>query len=107
MTAGNRLFHHIVESDRVGTYILQEMNKQKLPGNKSQMFLPFFWGGGESCKGFKNFPVPRFVDTILFYFWSQYLDPADVYLLSQTGSYLDIKNLKKYNIFKQLFEIKS
>ena len=47
MTAGNRLFHHIVESDRVGTYILKEMNKQKLPGNKPQMFLPFFgWVGG-------------------------------------------------------------
>ena len=34
VTAGNRLFHHIVESDRVGTYILKEMNKLKLPGIK-------------------------------------------------------------------------
>ena len=34
VTAGNRLFHHIVESDRVGTYILKEMNKLKLPGKK-------------------------------------------------------------------------
>lgn len=32
VTAGNRLFHHIVESDFVGTQILKEMNKQKLPG---------------------------------------------------------------------------
>ena len=35
VTAGNRLFHHIVESDRVGTYILKEMNKAKLPGTLS------------------------------------------------------------------------
>jgi len=38
VTAGNRLFHHIVESDRVGTYILKEMNKQKLPGEVT--FMP-------------------------------------------------------------------
>jgi len=34
VTAGNRLFHHIVESDRVGTYILKEMN-QLSGGQKS------------------------------------------------------------------------
>lgn len=33
-----RLFHHIVESDRVGTQILKEMNKQKLPGEVT--FMP-------------------------------------------------------------------
>lgn len=38
VTAGNRLFHHIVESDRVGTQILKEMNKQKLPGEVT--FMP-------------------------------------------------------------------
>ena len=38
MTAGNRLFHHIVESDRVGTQILKEMNKLKLPGEVT--FMP-------------------------------------------------------------------
>jgi len=38
VTAGNRLFHHIVESDRIGTYILKEMNKQKLPGEVT--FMP-------------------------------------------------------------------
>ncbi|KAG7164185.1 structural maintenance of chromosomes protein 3-like [Homarus americanus] len=32
VTAGNKLFHHIVESDKIGTQILKEMNKQKLPG---------------------------------------------------------------------------
>lgn len=38
VTAGNRLFHHIVESDFVGTQILKEMNKQKLPGEVT--FMP-------------------------------------------------------------------
>ncbi|XP_018019666.1 structural maintenance of chromosomes protein 3 isoform X1 [Hyalella azteca] len=38
VTAGSRLFHHIVESDRVGTQILKEMNKQKLPGEVT--FMP-------------------------------------------------------------------
>ncbi|XP_071448386.1 structural maintenance of chromosomes protein 3 [Hetaerina americana] len=38
VTAGNRLFHHIVESDRVGTQILKEMNRQKLPGEVT--FMP-------------------------------------------------------------------
>lgn len=32
VTAGNRMFHHIVESDRVGTEILKIMNQEKLPG---------------------------------------------------------------------------
>ncbi|KAH9640664.1 hypothetical protein HF086_010542 [Spodoptera exigua] len=35
VTAGNRLFHHIVESDTVGTKILKEMNRQSLPGEVS------------------------------------------------------------------------
>lgn len=38
VTAGNRLFHHIVESDRDGTHILKEMNKLKLPGEVT--FMP-------------------------------------------------------------------
>lgn len=38
MTAGNRLFHHIVESDTVGTKILKEMNRQNLPGEVT--FMP-------------------------------------------------------------------
>jgi structural maintenance of chromosome 3 (chondroitin sulfate proteoglycan 6) len=39
VTAGNRLFHHIVESDRVDTVILKEMNKFKLPGEVTCMPL--------------------------------------------------------------------
>ncbi|KAK8741259.1 hypothetical protein OTU49_002582 [Cherax quadricarinatus] len=38
VTAGNKLFHHIVESDKIGTQILKEMNKQKLPGEVT--FMP-------------------------------------------------------------------
>ena len=33
-----RLFHHVVDSDKVGTQILKEMNKQKLPGEVT--FMP-------------------------------------------------------------------
>lgn len=38
VTAGNRLFHHVIESDMVGTQILKEMNRQKLPGEVT--FMP-------------------------------------------------------------------
>lgn len=38
VTAGNKLFHHIVNSDKIGTHILKEMNKQKLPGEVT--FMP-------------------------------------------------------------------
>lgn len=38
VTAGNRLFHHVIESDKVGTQILKEMNRQKLPGEVT--FMP-------------------------------------------------------------------
>lgn len=38
VTAGNRLFHHIVETDKFGTKILKEMNNQRLPGEVT--FMP-------------------------------------------------------------------
>ncbi|GJQ71626.1 hypothetical protein Trydic_g11325 [Trypoxylus dichotomus] len=38
VTAGNRLFHHVIDSDKVGTQILKEMNRQKLPGEVT--FMP-------------------------------------------------------------------
>ena len=38
VTAGNRMFHHIVESDRVGTEILKQMNHEKLPGEVRKTF---------------------------------------------------------------------
>jgi structural maintenance of chromosome 3 (chondroitin sulfate proteoglycan 6) len=34
----HRLFFHIVETDQVGTQILKEMNRQKLPGEAN--FMP-------------------------------------------------------------------
>lgn len=33
-----RLFYHIVETDKIGTKILQEMNRQQLPGEVT--FMP-------------------------------------------------------------------
>lgn len=38
VTAGNRLFHHVVDTDVIGTQILKEMNRQKLPGEVN--FMP-------------------------------------------------------------------
>lgn len=38
VTAGNRLFHHIVDTDRTGTKILEEMNRLRLPGEVT--FMP-------------------------------------------------------------------
>lgn len=38
VTAGGRLFHHVVDSDRTGTAILQEMNRKGLPGEVT--FMP-------------------------------------------------------------------
>ncbi|XP_053407291.1 structural maintenance of chromosomes protein 3-like [Mercenaria mercenaria] len=38
VTAGGRLFHHIVDSDQTGTAILKEMNRQHLPGEVT--FMP-------------------------------------------------------------------
>lgn len=38
VTSGNKLFYHIVENDRTGTKILQQMNRQQLPGEIT--FMP-------------------------------------------------------------------
>lgn len=38
VTSGGRLFFHIVESDRIGTQILKEINNQRLPGEVT--FMP-------------------------------------------------------------------
>lgn len=38
VTAGGRLFHHIVDNDKTGTAILQEMNRLHLPGEVT--FMP-------------------------------------------------------------------
>ncbi|CAG9856359.1 unnamed protein product [Phyllotreta striolata] len=38
VTAGNRLFHHVVDTDMIGTQLLKEMNRQSLPGEVN--FMP-------------------------------------------------------------------
>ena len=38
MCLHGRLFHHIVDTDRTGTKILQEMNRLRLPGEVT--FMP-------------------------------------------------------------------
>ena len=38
VTAGNKLFFHVVKTDHVGTAILKEMNRQHLPGEVN--FMP-------------------------------------------------------------------
>jgi len=38
VTAGSRLFHHIVDTDRTGTILLKEMNRLHLPGEVT--FMP-------------------------------------------------------------------
>ncbi|XP_046369014.1 structural maintenance of chromosomes protein 3-like [Haliotis rufescens] len=38
VTAGTRLFHHVVDTDKTGTKILQEMNRLRLPGEVT--FMP-------------------------------------------------------------------
>lgn len=38
VTAGNRLFHHIVDNDKTGTRLLTEMNRLRLPGEVT--FMP-------------------------------------------------------------------
>uniref|UniRef100_T1JG50 Structural maintenance of chromosomes protein n=1 Tax=Strigamia maritima TaxID=126957 RepID=T1JG50_STRMM len=38
VTAGNKLFYHVVEADSIGTQILKEMNRQRLPGEVT--FMP-------------------------------------------------------------------
>lgn len=38
VTAGNKLFNHVVKTDEVGSQILKEMNKQSLPGEVT--FMP-------------------------------------------------------------------
>jgi len=38
VTAGSRLFHHLVDTDRTGTILLKEMNRMHLPGEVT--FMP-------------------------------------------------------------------
>jgi len=54
--SGNRLYHHIVETDKFGTKILKEMNSQQLPGEVT--FMPL------NRLHVKNIDYPRTSDAI-------------------------------------------
>lgn len=64
MTAGNKLFHHIVENDKVGTKILQEMNRMKLPGEVT--FMPLNRLHAKDIQ-YPDTPVSQFIYFLLFY----------------------------------------
>merc|ERR1712241_694415 len=86
VTAGNRLFHHIVESDRVGTYILKEMNKQKLPGEVT--FMPL------NRLHVRNIDYPNTKDAIAMVSKLEYSEKYDTALRYIFGRTLICRNLE-------------
>lgn len=87
VTAGNRLFHHIVESDRVGTQILKEMNKQKLPGEVT--FMPL------NRLQFRIHDYPENNDSIPMISKLKYEDKYDKALRYIFGRTLICRNLER------------
>lgn len=86
VTAGNRLFHHIVESDKVGTLILKEMNKQKLPGEVT--FMPL------NRLHVRNIDYPQTKDAIAMVSKLEYEDKYDKALRYIFGRTLICRNLE-------------
>merc|ERR1719412_864813 len=86
VTAGNRLFHHIVESDRVGTYILKEMNKSKLPGEVT--FMPL------NRLHVRNIDYPNTKDAIAMVSKLEYEEKYDTALRYIFGRTLICRNLE-------------
>lgn len=86
VTAGNRLFHHIVESDRVGTYILKEMNKQKLPGEVT--FMPL------NRLHVRHIDYPNTKDAIAMVSKLEYVEKYDTALRYIFGRTLICRNLE-------------
>ncbi|XP_023344565.1 structural maintenance of chromosomes protein 3-like [Eurytemora carolleeae] len=86
VTAGNRLFHHIVESDRVGTYILKEMNKLKLPGEVT--FMPL------NRLNVRNIDYPNTKDAIAMVSKLEYVEKYDRALRYIFGRTLICRNLE-------------
>jgi len=86
VTAGNRLFHHIVESDRVGTYILKEMNKSKLPGEVT--FMPL------NRLHVRNIDYPNTKDAIAMVSKLEYSEKYDTALRYIFGRTLICRNLE-------------
>merc|ERR1719445_402003 len=86
VTAGNRLFHHIVASDKVGTMILKEMNKQKLPGEVT--FMPL------NRLHVRNIDYPQTKDAIAMVSKLEYEDRYDKALRYIFGRTLICRNLE-------------
>ena len=86
VTAGNRLFHHIVASDRVGTHILKEMNKSKLPGEVT--FMPL------NRLHVRNIDYPNTKDAIAMVSKLEYEEKYDTALRYIFGRTLICRNLE-------------
>merc|ERR1711962_869674 len=86
VTAGNRLFHHIVETDRVGTFILKEMNKSKLPGEVT--FMPL------NRLHVRNIDYPNTKDAIAMVSKLEYSEKYDTALRYIFGRTLICRNLE-------------
>ena len=86
VTAGNRLFHHIVESDKVGTQILKEMNRQKLPGEVT--FMPL------NRLHVRQIEYPQTKDAIAMVSKLEYEDKYDKALRYIFGRTLICRNLE-------------
>merc|ERR1719150_2884482 len=86
VTAGNRLFHHIVASDRVGTHILKEMNKSKLLGEVT--FMPL------NRLHVRNIDYPNTKDAIAMVSKLEYEEKYDTALRYIFGRTLICRNLE-------------
>lgn len=86
VTAGNRLFHHIVETDKVGTQILKEMNRQKLPGEVT--FMPL------NRLHVRHLDYPQTKDAIAMVSKLEYEDRYDKALRYIFGRTLICRNLE-------------
>ena len=86
VTAGNRLFHHIVASDKVGTHILKEMNKSKLPGEVT--FMPL------NRLHVRNIDYPNTKDAIAMVSKLEYEEKYDTALRYIFGRTLICRNLE-------------
>merc|ERR1719244_1426672 len=86
VTAGNKLFHHIVESDKIGTQILKEMNKQKLPGEVT--FMPL------NRLHVRHLDYPQTKDAIAMVTRLEYEDRYDKALRYIFGRTLICRNLE-------------
>ncbi|XP_014677451.1 PREDICTED: structural maintenance of chromosomes protein 3-like [Priapulus caudatus] len=86
VTAGNRLFYHIVESDRYGTKILSEMNKLKLPGEVT--FMPL------NRLEYKETPYPESHDAVPMIKHLKYGEKFDIVMKHVFGKTLICRSME-------------